>query len=193
MKSQNRPRGRPRSTESEELILKETYALLAKKGFSNFSVDEIVAKTGVAKTTIYRRWPNKSKLAMSAIQAKISPLLAFPAKGSFEETLINQMRQLAKIFSGEEGKVISSLIGAAQDDKELSEAVLKEYLMPRRQVALEFLKSHPALKNKSEDEVCSFMDVVYGGLYFRLLLKHEKANLKGLETWIRLLVKNLSM
>ncbi|EMY71010.1 TetR/AcrR family transcriptional regulator [Leptospira vanthielii] len=188
--------GRPRSEDLEPLVLKTTYEMLAKKGYHGFSIDDIVLETGVAKTTIYRRWPNKAHLAMSTVTHMISPYLEFPKDVTFEKALLDQMEALSGVFSGKFGRVISTLIGAGQQDGELSESILENYLLPRRQAAKQFF--HHAIKTKqiqplSDSEIDVCMDILYGTLYFRLLLKHEKPQFHdlrpGLEKYLRTLKK----
>ncbi|MCW7468303.1 TetR/AcrR family transcriptional regulator [Leptospira kanakyensis] len=186
--------GRPRSEDLEPLLLKTTYELLAKKGYHGFSIDDIVSETGVAKTTIYRRWPNKANLAMNTVTHMISPYLEFPKEVPFEKGILDQMEALAGIFSGKFGRVISSLIGAGQQDNELSESILENYLYPRRNAAKLFF--HHAIQTKqikplTDSEIDDCMDILYGSLYFRLLLKHEKPELKDLRPWLEKFLRTL--
>src|SRR5580658_9329756 len=59
-------RGRPRSQEADRAILTATAELLADRGLSAMSIEEVAARAGVGKTTIYRRWPSKGLLALDA-------------------------------------------------------------------------------------------------------------------------------
>src|SRR5581483_9010182 len=56
------PRGRPRSAEADRAILTATVDLLAERGLAAMSIEEVAARAGVGKTTIYRRWPSKGLL-----------------------------------------------------------------------------------------------------------------------------------
>src|SRR6185437_13353096 len=60
------PRGRPRSQEADLAILTATVGLLAERGLAAMSIEEVAARAGVGKTTIYRRWPSKGLLALDA-------------------------------------------------------------------------------------------------------------------------------
>jgi Transcriptional regulator len=40
--------------------------LLAERGLAAMSIEEVAARAGVGKTTIYRRWPSKGLLALDA-------------------------------------------------------------------------------------------------------------------------------
>lgn len=68
-----RKRGRPRNEAADHAILESTIALLGERGYRDFNVDVISERTGVAKTTIYRRWPSKAALVAAAI-APMPPL-----------------------------------------------------------------------------------------------------------------------
>ncbi|TGL39813.1 TetR/AcrR family transcriptional regulator [Leptospira perdikensis] len=186
--------GRPRSDDLEPLILKTTYEMLAKKGYHGFSIDDIVSETGIAKTTIYRRWPNKANLAMNTVTHMISPYLEFPKEVPFKKAVLDQMEALSVVFSGKFGRVISTLIGAGQQDLELSESILENYLLPRRKAAKDFFQhavesKQIQLLSDSEIDVC--MDILYGSLYFRLLLKHEKPQFQDLRSWLERFLKTL--
>ncbi|WP_244279906.1 TetR/AcrR family transcriptional regulator [Leptospira brenneri] len=186
--------GRPRSEDLEPLVLKTTYEMLAKKGYHGFSIDDIVIETGVAKTTIYRRWPNKANLAMSTVTHMISPYLDFPKEIPFEKGILDQMESLSGIFSGKFGRVISSLIGAGQQDAELSESILENYLLPRREAAKLFFKhaiQTKQIKPLSDSEIDVCMDILYGTLYFRLLLRHEKPEFNDLRPRLESFLRTL--
>jgi AcrR family transcriptional regulator len=70
--SEKRARGRPRREGTDEEILRAARQLLDEVGYSAFNVDTIVERTGIAKTTIYRRWPSKGALIAATIDAPTS-------------------------------------------------------------------------------------------------------------------------
>ena len=58
--------GRPRSCEADAAILDAATELFCELGYDGLSVEGVAAKAGVAKTTIYRRYPTKLDLVMAA-------------------------------------------------------------------------------------------------------------------------------
>lgn len=64
----NKKRGRPRREGADEDILRATRELLDEAGYAAFNVDIVAERTGIAKTTIYRRWPTKGALVTAAIE-----------------------------------------------------------------------------------------------------------------------------
>jgi AcrR family transcriptional regulator len=57
----------PRVARTRATVLSAAIDLLADRGYSGFSVEGIVERTGVAKTTIYRHWPTRDDLLAAAI------------------------------------------------------------------------------------------------------------------------------
>jgi AcrR family transcriptional regulator len=62
-----RGRGRPRRQGTDEEILGVARTMLAERGYRDLTVDAIADAAGVAKTTVYRRWPSKGALVAAAI------------------------------------------------------------------------------------------------------------------------------
>lgn len=62
-----RGRGRPRREGADEEILAVALELLREKGYRELTVDAVAERAGVAKTTVYRRWPTKVVLIGAAL------------------------------------------------------------------------------------------------------------------------------
>lgn len=60
-------RGRPRDEEADAAILDAALALLSDEGYGALRMEAVAAKAGVAKATVYRRWPDKLSLAITAV------------------------------------------------------------------------------------------------------------------------------
>jgi AcrR family transcriptional regulator len=70
------PKSDRRSERSKQAILDATRKLLAEKGgVRSLTIEAVAARSGVAKTTIYRRWRDKWELALDA--AMIDMLTTF--------------------------------------------------------------------------------------------------------------------
>jgi AcrR family transcriptional regulator len=65
-----RRRGRPRDPAVGEAILAATRELLVELGYSGLTIEGVAARAGVAKPTIYRRWPVKGALVSEACFGK---------------------------------------------------------------------------------------------------------------------------
>ena len=66
-----------RSERSKQAILDATRELLAEEGgVRALTIEAVAARSGVAKTTIYRRWRDKWELALDAVMIDMVPRLA---------------------------------------------------------------------------------------------------------------------
>jgi Bacterial regulatory proteins, tetR family len=80
--------GRPRSEQAERAIIEATLDLLAEVGIAALSVEQVAARAGVGKATIYRRWPNKEALIIDAAASLKSPLPDVPGRSISEDLKI---------------------------------------------------------------------------------------------------------
>jgi AcrR family transcriptional regulator len=65
--------GRPRSEHAEQAIIEATLDLFAEQGIDGVCVEEVAARAGVGKATIYRRWSGKEDLLLAAFASLKSP------------------------------------------------------------------------------------------------------------------------
>lgn len=63
-----RGRGRPRRTETDDRITQATIELLREQGPDAVNVASVAARSGVARTTIYRRYADRRALLATALQ-----------------------------------------------------------------------------------------------------------------------------
>src|SRR5438105_3885308 len=66
--------GRPRSEAAEKAILEAVIDLFIEgEPYGTLSVEQIAARAGVGKATLYRRWPNKEALVIDAVARLSEP------------------------------------------------------------------------------------------------------------------------
>src|SRR5271168_3505369 len=81
-------RGRPRSQVADRAILTAAAELLADRGLAAMSIEEVAARAGVGKTTIYRRWPSKGLLALDAFVTSFREEQPLPDTGTLRGDLL---------------------------------------------------------------------------------------------------------
>jgi AcrR family transcriptional regulator len=59
--------GRPRSERADQAILAAALDLLAELGPAALGIEQVAARAGVGKATIYRRWPGKEEMLLDAL------------------------------------------------------------------------------------------------------------------------------
>ena len=65
--------GRPRSAEVDRAIVDATLDLMVQDGYNALSMEQVAARAGVGKATVYRRWPNKLALVADAGNLIVEP------------------------------------------------------------------------------------------------------------------------
>ncbi len=66
--SERVPRGRPRRPETNDRIVSATLEILREQGPAAVNVAAVAARSGIAKTTIYRRYRDREDLLRAALQ-----------------------------------------------------------------------------------------------------------------------------
>ena len=59
--------GRKRDHTRDGVILHSTVAVLAERGYEGTTIDLVAAHAGMARATVYRRWPTKTDLVVDAV------------------------------------------------------------------------------------------------------------------------------
>ena len=186
----SRAPGRPRCPTTHQAILDAANNLLDEIGFTNMSLEGIAARAGVGKATIYRRWSNKASVVMDAFLAATAKEIAFPNTGSAREDIRRQMRSVVKVLNGPRGRTIATLIGVVQSDNELAEAFRTRFVAVRRGEAKAVVQRGIANGEfKPDMDLESVLDCLYGPLYFRLLIGHEKASAKYADQLVDLVLR----
>jgi AcrR family transcriptional regulator len=66
--------GRPRSEQADAAIIAAALAVFAEHGPDAMGIEQVAARAGVGKATIYRRWPGKEELLLDMVGALRTPL-----------------------------------------------------------------------------------------------------------------------
>jgi AcrR family transcriptional regulator len=164
--------GRPRSEKARKAVLRCTLALLKRVGFHGLTMEAVAAGAGVGKATIYRWWPSKADLVISAFVSVVEPELRFSPEGPVLDSIHRQMHNWANIFHSPLGHIVATVIGAGQSEPAILKAFQNHWIEPRRAEARVLLKRAIAdgiLRDLDPDTI---LDLLYGPLYMRLLVRH---------------------
>jgi AcrR family transcriptional regulator len=98
-----RGRGRPRDPRTDDRITAAAAELMLQRGFDRTTVDDVAARAGVGKATVYRRWPSKEDLAVAAMETLYSAEMPEPDTGSIESDLAESYRAVLVFVNTPEG------------------------------------------------------------------------------------------
>src|SRR5262245_19167911 len=78
MSSQSLPARKPRlggrSARVREAVLAAAFAELDEHGYRGFNIESVARRSGVHKTTIYRRWPTREALLVYALDSRATAI-----------------------------------------------------------------------------------------------------------------------
>jgi AcrR family transcriptional regulator len=160
--------GRPRSELAHEAILDATLELLSEIGYDRLSIARVAARSGVAKATVYRRWPSKLPLVIEAFSRL--PMLDLPDTGNLVEDLVALLRNFAQILQETPlARVLPILAGECAHDPELS-ALLVPQIEKRRAPLVEALERAVSRSELPPDlDLEAAVDMIMGPIANRLV------------------------
>ncbi len=103
-----------------ERILAATLEELALAGYRAFRVEDVAARAGVNKTTVYRRWPQKRDLVHAAFQSMAkNKFAATEDRGSLREDLISKGKNFMRFAASSHGRSLIRMMFIEGADSEL--------------------------------------------------------------------------
>ncbi len=104
----------PRVIRSRASVLATALELMSEKGIAGTTIEAVAARSGVAKTTIYRQWDNQQALALDAF-ATLLNTPPTPDTGTLRGDLLELIRGLARALTASPAAALMpALIDAAE-------------------------------------------------------------------------------
>ena len=168
----SRPGGRTART--RQAVLQATRDVLAERGYGGLTVDEVAARAGVNRTTVYRRWRSRDGLVVDVIGAVAATTIALPDTGDLEEDLRLFARSLVDGLTGPYGgPLLRALLSSGIEAPLVREAMVRFW-------EGRFEQNRPLVQRAVDDgrlpagtdalEVIAFLA---SPVYYRLLVTHQ--------------------
>ncbi len=148
--------------------------LFAAGGYTAATVDAVAARSGVAKTTIYRWWPNRASLLVELLAEVHTAAVPLPASGEPVRAILGELRDAATAANGLTGKLLTALIGEAQHDPEVRAELLEGLFYPRRATTARVIRraqDKGELRPDVPPDIAA--DLLFGPLFYRMLVRHD--------------------
>ena len=171
-------RGRPRSEEADRAILAAATQLLAERGLGGMSMEEVAARAGVGKATVYRRWGSRGALALDAFLAEFQGSSRCRTPALFHGDLLAALRGwIRSVTRTPAGPMLAGLVAEAQRDPALAAAWRERVFEPLRAsntVLLNRAIDRGEIPAGTDQEVV--LDLLFGSAYHRLLQRAPAAD-----------------
>jgi AcrR family transcriptional regulator len=156
-------------------ILGATLQLLGDLGYDHLTIDAVAARARSSKTTIYRRWPDKSALVCAALISASQGHPELPAGAtSLREDLLALTALLTKVATSEDPRAFASLLAAAQKDPAIATAVRVTSVEPRRRNCRDVVQRAIGRGELREPQLATILyDAAIGQMMVRFLLQSD--------------------
>ncbi len=131
--------GRPRDADRHEAIVESAIEELTENGYRAFSFESVAARAGVAKTTVYRRWPGKDELVLEAIGSVKGPVPNPPGASVRGDLLYIVESMRSRWVNGLHGRLMQRLAADGIAYPELYSRFREKVIGPRHQVFIDVL------------------------------------------------------
>jgi AcrR family transcriptional regulator len=174
----------PRAERSREAILGATRELLAEEGggVRALTVEGVAARSGVAKTTIYRRWRDKWELALDAVMIDMLPRFANPVDvGDTRKELLTFVKSVVNLFASRPyGPAMQGLVSEIATTPELAREYRERVVAPRRRQLEPVIERGIARGDLRPDtDVGLVHELLVGPLFYRLLFSGDPLDRKA--------------
>jgi AcrR family transcriptional regulator len=163
----------PRVERSRQAILEATLQLLARDGdVGSLTVEAVAARSGVAKTTIYRRWRDKWELALDAVMIDMLPRLDEPVDvGDTRKELLTVINSVVKMLATPlYGRAMQALVSQIATDPDLARVYREQVVEPRQAELAPVVKRGIARGDLRPDtDVRLIHELLVGPIFYRLL------------------------
>jgi AcrR family transcriptional regulator len=152
---------------SKETVLRTAVDMLCEGGLAGLSIDEISARSGVAKTTVYRHWPSRAALLIDACSQLERMDFSVAETGTLRGDLIALCREVSMVFGSREASILPSVMDAAERDKEMAQVFatgIEKMATAFRAVFMRAVKRRELPRNRDVDE---FVSSLLGPLVYR--------------------------
>jgi AcrR family transcriptional regulator len=161
---------RPRSEEARRKALAAATELILERGVSHLTIEEVASRSGVAKTTIYRHWPERGALVLDTVRACFGAVPT-PDTGSLRGDLDAYFNGMIMVdLSGPIGSLMPSLIEAAARDGEI-ELLVDKVSQERQRPILDIVERAQARGELPADlDPRVVIGTIVGPIVFRKLI-----------------------
>ena len=157
----------PRVSRSRRRAVAATLDLVIERGVAGATIEAVSARSGVAKTTIYRHWPNQAFLVLDAFRS-VAPDPPEPDTGTLGGDLTILLGGLADaLSSGPAGALMPALLEAAQRDPAFARLHAEETVRRHRPVLAVLHRGRQRGELPADTDLDDVLDLLAGPIVHR--------------------------
>jgi AcrR family transcriptional regulator len=171
----------PRVARTKAHVLEVAGELIAEEGRSGFTIDAVARRSGVARTTIYRHWPELGELLYDTFRAMANQVPDADT-GSVRDDLVALYGALASGFATScIGRAMPTLIDMSRRDDSLR-PLHRAFIAERRRPSIAAIRRGVERGELPPDvDAERLVDRIAGPVFYRQLVVQEPYNAKDVE------------
>lgn len=167
-------------------VLRAAVEEITNRGYGALRVEDVAAKAGVNKTTVYRRWPTKNDLVTAAIRASAGHHEPLPDTGSVRGDLVEMLSRAVAFAGTAEGRAVTRLINleSGEPDVDRLTRVLREGILTQRTEVIARAQRRGELPEDVDAKLV--LDAIFLPAMSRVLRYQEEVDLPTIEAFVDL-------
>lgn len=163
----------PRIERTRRVVLEAAAKLIGECGFRGASIEAISDRCGVARSTIYRHWPDRSELLVDSVRQRMGPPHAAPT-GDLRADLIAVYRHLGHLISGREtGPMAAHFVAESTSDPEIAALHAKFMAARRAEISGLIVAAVDRGDLAADTDALQMTDDLTAAVFYRGLIRHE--------------------
>jgi AcrR family transcriptional regulator len=115
----HRRRPRRRGHALDRAILAATLAEIEESGYADLRMERVAARARASKASLYRRWPSKVELVLSAVYELMPNAETVPNTGSLRADVLALLGTAGRVLCGPSGRAVRGLVSETLRDPDL--------------------------------------------------------------------------
>ncbi len=174
----------PRIERTRKVVLEATAELIGECGFGRTSIEAISERSGVARSTIYRHWPERTALLFESVGRKMERIQA-SYTGELRADLIITFSHLGEMLSNESTRsILASFFAESTRDPDM--AKLNTKITKARRDAISRLIEDAVVQEQLPPETDSHQmaDDLVAGIFFKGMILRESPDTHWIEAHV---------
>jgi AcrR family transcriptional regulator len=167
--------GRPaRGQATTEALQRAVQELLEEVGYRALTIEGVAAQSGIAKTSIYRRWPSKAEMVFDLILHSSAELPALDDRGSLSGDIEALSARIVALVAGPLGRhIFPGLICDAASDQALMQRFQASFVADGRNQIAQLLERSVRRGELTDASAASDLQTVLIGAALMFALFHS--------------------
>lgn len=154
------------------MVLDAAAELVAENGVQKTSVEAISDRCGVARSTIYRHWPDSAELLVESVRRKVGDV-EVPDTGDLRTDLQHVFQHLGRLLTSNETKgIVMSMAESTRDPRH--EELHSRFTETRRKACASVIEAGIERGELPGDiDRDQMVTDIAAGIFFRALILHQ--------------------